>query len=242
MARRQDKVRTEIGRSPAYPFVPLERALARASDLWRRVGRADVDVHSAKHHWGYGPKSSGGIQTEAALKQFGLLEANGRGDDRRLKLSELAVRLLGDPGIDASERRKLIKQAVLTPRIHRELWDRWGAALPVQDVRRHLIKERNPGFNEKGANDLIDEYRKTISYMELHSSEPAAPQPPRQNPEVSKPEATAGGPPRSPDDERASPARTTPAMKENEINVLFVGNYLRVSALVDRTGLKKLMK
>ena len=62
---------------------------------------------SARQHWDYGPSSSGGIQTEAALKQFGLLEVSGRGNQRRLKLSELAVRLVGDGGLDVSERRVL---------------------------------------------------------------------------------------------------------------------------------------
>src|SRR5437016_5576571 len=97
--RRQDQVKMVAGRSPAYPFVPLNRAIARADELWRKVGRAELDVATARDHWGYGLISSGGIQTEAALKQFGLLEVNGRGTERRLKLSELAVRLVGDHGL-----------------------------------------------------------------------------------------------------------------------------------------------
>jgi hypothetical protein len=206
--RRRDKVKTEAGRSPTYPFVPLERARARADQLWRAVRRADMDVASARQHWGYGPNSSGGIQTEAAMKQFGLLEVSGRGRKRRLKLSELAVRLVGDHELDASERYKLTKQAALNPKVHRELWDRWKDVLPVPQVRRHLTKDRDPAFNEKGANDLIAEYQRTISYMGMLGSEPV---------------------------------RITPA-KENEINVQFVGKYLSVSAVVDRAGLRKLMK
>ena len=238
-SRGQDKVKAGAGRSPAYPFVPLERALARAGELWRAVGRADMDVDSARQHWGYGPSSSGGIQTEAALKQFELLEVGGRGDERRLKLSELAVRLVGDRVSDASERRRLIEQAALNPKIHRELWERWRDVLPVAEVRRYLTKDRDPGFNEKGANDLIAEYQKTISYMGLVGSEPGTRQPADLKPEVDRDGVRTNPSSRSPD---AGATSATAAMKENEINVRFDGNYLSVSAFVDRAGLRKLMK
>jgi hypothetical protein len=186
--------------------------------------------------------SSGGIQTEAALKQFGLLEVNGRGDDRRLRLSELALRLLPDQGIDAAERHKLIKQSALTPRTHRELWESWGSVLPEAEVRRYLTKVKNPAFNAKGAKGLIDEYRKTISYLELIGSEPMPANRTHRNAGGSSTEAGTSQRPRPQEDAQATPIRTTPAMKENEINVLFVGNYLSVSAFVDRAGLGKLMK
>ena len=159
------------GRSPAYPFIPLDRAIGRVDQLWRAVGRADVGVAGARQHWGYGPNSSGGIQTEAALKQFGLLDVSGRGDERRLKLSELAVRLVGDAGLEPSERRKLTEQAAFSPRIHRELHERWRETLPIDQVRRFLIKDRE--FNEKGADDLIKEYQKTIQHLEFVDSAPA---------------------------------------------------------------------
>jgi hypothetical protein len=190
-------------------------------------------------HWGYGRSSSGGIQTEAALKQFGLLEASGRGGGRRLKLSELAVRLVGDRRIDVSERRKFIEQAALKPAIHRELWERWqrrGDVLPVAEVRHYLINDREPGFKEKGANDLIAEYQRTISYMKLVGSDR---QPNDAKPEGDRDDLRPNQSSRAPDPGATS---ATAAMKENEINVLFVGNYLSVSAFVDRAGLRKLMR
>src|SRR5215203_4577722 len=104
---KEPKGKAAAGRSPAYPFIPLEKAVLKAEQLWRAAGRAEIDVPSARQHWGYGPNSSGGIQTEAALKQFGLLQVSGRGNKRRLSLSELAIRLLTDA--DGLERRKLIE-------------------------------------------------------------------------------------------------------------------------------------
>lgn len=218
------------GRSPAYPFIPVDRAIRRADQLWRVVGRADVDVAGARQHWGYGPSSSGGIQTEAALKQFGLLEVSGRGDKRRLKLSELAVRLVAEPGPGPSERRKLTEQAVLSPRIHRELHDRWGETLPVAEVRRFLTRDRE--FNENGADDLIAEYQKTMMHLGLVDSIHAGERESVRALETRRPSNSA----------RAMPHQIAPATKVNEIRVLVDGDRLSVSALVDRQGLKKLMK
>jgi hypothetical protein len=243
MSRGTKRPKPAIGRSPAYPFIPLERAIARASQLWRAVARSDVDVASARQHWGFGLRSSGGIQTEAALKQFGLLEVSGRGATRRLKLSELAVRLVGDAGLDASERRALTERAGLNPRIHRELWDRWRDILPGPELRRYLTKEHDPPFKEKGVVALTAEYRKTVHYMGLVGAGPGRQQ-------QVKPDSAAGGlegtrpgaPPLSFDYPEKESLQNPASMKENEIKVILEHNHLRVSAFVDRDGLKKLLK
>jgi hypothetical protein len=243
MRRGTKRPKPAIGRSPAYPFIPLERAIARASQLWRAVARSDVDVASARQHWGFGPRSSGGIQTEAALKQFGLLEVSGRGIARRLKLSELAVRLVGDAGLDVSERRTLTQRAGLNPRIHRELWDRWGDVPPGPELRRYLTKEQDPPFKEKGVVALSAEYQKTVLYMGLVGAGPGRQQA-KQGPaaaggsEGTRPEA----PPRSSDYPEKESLQDPASMKENEIKVILEHNHLRVSAFVDRDGLKKLLK
>jgi hypothetical protein len=60
--------------------------------------------------------------------------------------------------------------------MHQELWERWGRDLPVDaELRHYLLLDRN--FNENGAEDLIKEYKATISYAGLlasqgHSSQP----------------------------------------------------------------------
>jgi hypothetical protein len=218
--RKDLRGKAAAGRSPAYPFIPLEKAVSRAEQLWRAVGRAETDVPSARQHWGYGPNSSGGIQTEAALKQFGLLQVSGRGDKRRLSLSELAVRLLTNA--DGLDRPKLIEKAALHPEIHRELWDRWRDDLPVSEVTHHLTRERQPRFNEKGVKELIAEYQKTIFYMGRVSSEISG-------------QRSHGGPPLSGADDSVL------AQEKNEIKVGFEGNHLRVSAFVNRRGLRKLI-
>lgn len=241
--RRPGKGKSRVGRSPAYPFVPLQRAIARAEELWRAAGATDMEGADARQYWGYRPNSSGGSQTEAALRQFGLLEVSGKGNKRRVNLSELALRLVGDRVPGSSERSKFSHQAALNPRIHREMWERWGYPLPEGEVRRYLISERIPEFNSNAANHLIAEYQQTMSYTELLGSEPLLlPQASDKGPEGGREVVRIDPPPDSSGDSGEDLPQTTPPMKENEISVQFFGDFLRVTAFVDRVGRKELMK
>src|SRR5689334_2255157 len=83
-------------RSPAYPFIPLQKAVERAATLYERNKRHSTPLAVAAGLWGYKEKSSGGLQTVSALKQFGLLLDEGSGDKRHVRLTELAFRILLD--------------------------------------------------------------------------------------------------------------------------------------------------
>ena len=76
----EDKAKKE--RSPSFPFISLEKAVARASTLFDKHKREPARLSAVAPTWGYGVKSSGLLQTVAALKQFGLIEDFGSGDDR----------------------------------------------------------------------------------------------------------------------------------------------------------------
>src|SRR5688572_16075116 len=83
-------------RSPAYPFVGLGKAVERAKALYAAEKRHAAPLNAVVTHWGYGGKSSGGLQTVSALKQFGFLVDTGSGDDRKVQLTDLAFKILLD--------------------------------------------------------------------------------------------------------------------------------------------------
>jgi hypothetical protein len=144
--------------------------------------------------------------------------------------------------LDASERRVLTERAALNPRIHRELWDRWRDVLPGPEVRRYLTHEHDPPFNEKGVIALIAEYQKTVLYMGLVGAGPG-----RQGMQdlaaAIHPEGTRSeGAPASSGHPEEESFPNPPPIKENEIKVVLEHNHLRVSAFVDRDGLRKLLK
>src|SRR5258708_23151736 len=159
-------------RSPAYPFVNLETAIAKAKQFYDKEQRNAANVGVAVTHWGYGSDSSNGAQTIAALTSFGLLQDEGIGDKRKVRLTQNALRILLDARPESKERAELIRQAALGPKIHQELWKKWGTNLPSDATLRHtLLLEWPTPFNENAVDYFIKEYRSTILYAKLLESD-----------------------------------------------------------------------
>jgi len=160
-----DKEPRKKVRSPSFPFVGLREALDRARAFYEAEQRNSARIETAASHWGYSPKSSGGKQTIAALRSFGLLDG-----DSLVKLSGRALRILLDERLDergdSEERRRLVQQAALLPPIHARLWERYGAELPSpQTLKLSLILDE--GFNESSVDHFLTEYRETLEYARL---------------------------------------------------------------------------
>ena len=148
-------------RSPSFPFIGLREALDRARAFYEAEQRNAARPETAAAHWGYSSKSSGGKQTIAALRSFGLLEG-----DSLVKLSGRALRIVLDDRGPSEERERLLQQAALLPPIHARLWERYGAELPSpQTLKLSLILDE--GFNENSVDDFLTEYRETLEYARL---------------------------------------------------------------------------
>ena len=120
-------------------------------------------VNLAMQHWGYKEESSTGFSCIAALKKFGLVDHEGMGESRQVRLSNLALTILLDNDPASAARRDALRNAALGPRIHAELWERYGAELPSdQSLRRFLVLERS--FNEAAVDELLEEYRATMAF------------------------------------------------------------------------------
>lgn len=164
-------------RSPAYPFINLEAAIKRAKTFYEREGRNAAPLTVTAKHWGYEPKSSGSTQTAAALMSFGLMQDEGTGDKRKVKLSPNALRILLDTRTDSTEKEALIKQAALAPRIHQQIWGKWGATGVSDETLRHaLLFEWEAPFNENTVDGFIREYKDTIAFAKLTESDKVAPE------------------------------------------------------------------
>jgi hypothetical protein len=150
-------------RSPSYPGIGLEAALERARSLYGEEGRNAAPNDAILQHWGYAPRSGPGLVTIAALKRFGLLVSEGSGKSR---LSNLALSIILDEREDSPERDEAIKQAALMPRIHKELWDKYQWQLPSDATLRHFLR-LDKGFTDSAADELIRQFRETISFAQL---------------------------------------------------------------------------
>jgi hypothetical protein len=158
------KLRT---RSPAYPYLDLRTALDKAATLWKAEGRHPAVVNVVMHHWGYKEDSSTGHSCMAALKKYGLIELDGMGENKQVRLSNLALAILLDENPDSPDRLDALRTAAMGPRIHAELWERYGAALPSdQSLKRYLVLEKS--FNEAAVDELLSEYKQTINFAGLN--------------------------------------------------------------------------
>lgn len=154
-------------RSPNYPAIGLRKALELAQKFWDSDKRQPVLVSRAATNLGFSAKSSAGQLTLAAMKKYGLLDEEGAGDMRKLKLSESAITLLNP---SAPNRDELIKQAALKPAIHAELWNKYGAEGGSEGaIHDYLVFDRK--FTEPAAKSLIEQYGDTIAFANLGKSD-----------------------------------------------------------------------
>ena len=162
-------------RSPAYPFIGLGEALERARQFHKIERKNSAPVQVAVKHWGYKEKSSGGLQTIAALKTFGLMEDVGSGKERKVKLSDFGLQIVQDERLESPERDNLIKRAALMPKIHSTLWNKYRAELPSPDNLAHELKTVYK-FNPSVIANFVDEYKDTISFARLSDSDMVSPE------------------------------------------------------------------
>lgn len=153
-------------RSPSFPFISLPVALERARVFFGREHRHETEPEVAVRHWGYSPRSSGGNQTLAALRAFGLLEMAGEG---KVRLTERAVRILLDEREESPEREQLLRQAALSPALHARIWERYKGVLP-SDATLRLYLVADEGFNERSVDEFIAELKETLEHAGIETA------------------------------------------------------------------------
>ncbi len=154
-------------RSPAYPGIDLGVALDLARKLKDSYGESPTHPEVVFAVWDYKGKTGPGAVALAALKYFGLIEDEGVGEDRRVKLSDLALNILWDKRKGCVERAKAEEEAALNPKIHRKLWDHFQKSIPSSDEALEFHLKKNEKFSDKGAKDFIRQFRRTIAYVKL---------------------------------------------------------------------------
>lgn len=158
--------RPRQGRSPAYPSLPLEKAIDQTRALYEAEGKYAAPLPSAYKAWGYGAKSSGARQVLATLKYFGLIDVEGEGDARKVRVSEAAYKYLIGKREDESDRKALVRRFALAPSIHQDLFSEFPDGLKSDATVAHFLITQC-GFNEVGAAELIEEFKTTAVFANL---------------------------------------------------------------------------
>ena len=159
--------RPKQGRSPAYPGLNIKDAIAKAKALYDTEGKYSVPMPSAFAAWGYGAKSSGGRETRAALKYFGLINVEGDNETGKVKLTDKALRVLLDEREDQTEKLALIREMALTPPIHQRLFDKFAEGIKSDATAQHFLVF-DEGYNKTAAAELVTEFKETADYAGLY--------------------------------------------------------------------------
>lgn len=171
----QDVVqRKRAARSPSYPAIDLQVAMSKVDLIRQAEGNNYTSIGVALTDMGYGDKSGPGFAALSALKKYGLIDEEGSGQARRIRVSELANRILLDTREDKTERERLIKKAALSPSIYKNLWQKYGYEAPSNATLRHyLIFDRK--FSDNASDQVIKTYNKTINFAQLSAADEVVP-------------------------------------------------------------------
>ena len=171
MVDQEDDTRPKKERSPSYPFISLRKAIDRAESLYSSHRREPTRLPALAQTWGYSPSSSGLQQPVAALKQYGLLEEEGSGPDRKVRISELARRILAD--LRPGAREEAITEAATRPRLFAEYLPKW---FPSRPSDAHCVSELHfdRGFNPAAAQLFLRVFDETVAFANLSADDTVA--------------------------------------------------------------------
>ncbi len=154
-------------RSPAFPYLSLQEAVARTQDLYAHYTQHPARMKNIAPVWGFSPGSSSLLRNVAAVKSYGLIEVSGTGEDRRISISKLGNRLVNDkrPGV----REDAIREAFTSCEILNYFFGKWGAKRPPTD---ECISELtiDMGFTSDAARKFISVYDESVSFANVQET------------------------------------------------------------------------
>lgn len=158
-------------RSPSFPFITLTKAVERARELFTAAKRHEMRLPDAAAAMNYGAKSSGAIQTLAALIAYGLVEDSGSGDARKFRISDLGFKTLEDERPGARE--GALAQAATAPKLIAEYLPMWGEGRPADGICISELRI-DRGFTEDGAASFLRVFDDAMTYAKAGGSDKAS--------------------------------------------------------------------
>lgn len=149
-------------RSPKFPYINLTVALERTQQVYAASRGNAVRLIDIASDWGVSPTSSSTLRIAAAMLSYGLIDDEGSGDSRRIKLTPDALRILSDarPGV----REDLLATAAVKPPIIEEYFAKWGRSRP-SDAHAISSLKFDRGFTERAARTFLGVYDDIVSYI-----------------------------------------------------------------------------
>ena len=154
-------------RSSPYPVYNLEKSIELMTKVYGQAKDFEVPINEGITAMGLSPDSSAGYRAVAALGLFGLLDQRREDDERKVKVSELGLRIYyssiengGKPSLD------LLREAALNPDIIAYFWGRYSErGLPVDRVlKAHMLGDKEFIVSETAVNKFMNVFKDTVEY------------------------------------------------------------------------------
>ncbi len=154
------------GRSPAYPYVDLRKAVELTGEIYSIAKRHSVNKEVLFKQLGFTSMSGSAKKTLAALKYYGLLEQSHGDSD--VRLSDRAIVIVH--ALDGSaEKRNAIRDAFFSPAMYAYCFEKWGSDyIPDDFMKSHLILDK--GFNDSTVSRFITQYKVSLAFAERHGA------------------------------------------------------------------------
>lgn len=165
---REEALKLSAGRGPAYPAISLPDALERATKFkLANATRLTLNMEAAYRVLGFKGPSGASRQIVASLNYYGLLDYIGKGSDRKVRLSDLALRIMLDKLPNSPERVAALQEAALKPAIHARLADELKLPPPADVIiERFLVLDCE--YSEVAAGTIIKVYKDTLEFAGLN--------------------------------------------------------------------------
>lgn len=149
-------------RSPNFPAITLTKAVDRVRAIYGAAKRHEARMADLAAAMGSGVKSSGTLQTVAALVAYGLLDDSGSGDARKFKVTDLAFKALED--LRPGAREAALAEAAMNPKAIAEYAELWKDGRPSDAISMSVLRI-DGGFTEDGAKTFLRVFDDAISYL-----------------------------------------------------------------------------
>lgn len=153
---------TKRERSPQFPYVGLDQSIEFAHLLYSKAKRSLIRLEDAAIIWNYSPSSSSVLRVVAALTTFGLAEDISENGERRVRITDLAVKILEDDRDGAKESAK--REAAAKAAIIVEVFASWGNERPDDAIAISALKF-DFGFGDTAAKRFLKVYDNTVPFL-----------------------------------------------------------------------------
>ena len=154
-------------RSASYPSVSLKVAIEKIAILYKEATTHLVPLEFAAKKWGYAVKSSSFLKLIAALGSYGLVDFQGTGLKKQLKVNTFGERIV-EKGPDWES---FLRNAACQPKPFKKILEKFatkGGSLPSKEILIEKLKwDDDFKFNKEVIGRIATIFMDTIDYAKL---------------------------------------------------------------------------